>query len=69
MVGFAGSLLDRAFGTSPKAAAEINKVRRARRKATALGGETTRSLTVDPVAELLLVAAAACAVVAVFLRW
>ncbi len=69
VVGFAGSLLDRAFGTSPKAAAEINKVRRTRRKATAPGGETTRSLTVDPVAELLLVAAAACAVVAVFLRW
>ncbi|MET9767254.1 hypothetical protein [Streptomyces sp. NPDC006415] len=69
VVGFAGSLLDRAFGTSPKAAAEINKVRRTRRKTTTPGGETTRSLTADPGAELLFVAAAVCAVVAVFLRW
>ncbi|EFE74298.1 predicted protein [Streptomyces filamentosus NRRL 15998] len=69
VVGFAGSLLDRVFRTSPKAAAEINKVRRSRRKTAARGGETIRSLTADPVADLLLVAAAACAVVAVFLRW
>ncbi len=66
--GFAGSLLDRVFRTSPKAAAEINKVRRSRRRGAAPGGETARSLTADPVAELLLVAAAACAVVAVFVR-
>ncbi|CAM5620262.1 hypothetical protein SBADM41S_04755 [Streptomyces badius] len=47
----------------------VGKARRSREGRGGAAGETTRSLTADPVAELLLVAAAACAVVAVFLRW
>ncbi|WP_162638809.1 hypothetical protein [Streptomyces bacillaris] len=68
VVGFAGSLLDRAFNTSAKAAAEINKVQRRRRKSVESGGKVTRSLTADLVAEMFLASAAICAVYSLFLR-
>ncbi|WP_205008441.1 hypothetical protein, partial [Streptomyces sp. DvalAA-19] len=68
VVGFAGSLLDRAFNTSAKAAAEINKVQRRRRKSVEPGGKVTRSLTADLVAEMFLASAAICAVFSLFLR-
>ncbi|MEW2071108.1 hypothetical protein [Streptomyces sp. NPDC007346] len=60
-VGFAGSLLDRAFGTTDKAVAELKKHRTKGRKLPGADGPVRRVLVADIVADGMLVVAAGCA--------
>ncbi|MEU6756944.1 PH domain-containing protein [Streptomyces sp. NPDC046685] len=68
VVGFAGSLLDRKFKTSDKAAAELKKRRHKGRHLPGADGPVRRKLAGDVVAETLLLAATVCAVASVTLR-
>ncbi|MEU3447279.1 hypothetical protein AB0H29_08610 [Streptomyces thermolilacinus] len=67
-VGFAGSLLDRVFKTSDKAAAELRKHHKRRRRASGADGPVRRRLVADAVAEVMLLSAVVCAACAVTLR-
>ncbi|MER7762433.1 hypothetical protein ABTZ17_22210, partial [Streptomyces sp. NPDC097619] len=67
-VGFAGSLLDRLFKTSEKAAAEIALYRKHRRHVRGADGPVRRKLTGDTVAEAMLLLAAICPICAALQR-
>ncbi|MDI9884127.1 hypothetical protein QMZ92_06875 [Streptomyces sp. HNM0645] len=62
VVGFAGSLLDRVFKTSDKAAAELKRYRSRGRRAPGADGPIRRRLVADVVADGMLLTAAVCAV-------
>ncbi|WKV74070.1 hypothetical protein AW27_022735 [Streptomyces sp. PCS3-D2] len=64
VVGFAGSLLDRFFKTSDKAAAELKKYRSRGRRAPGADGPVHRKVVADVVADAMLLTAAVCAVCA-----
>ncbi|MFG2757278.1 hypothetical protein [Streptomyces wuyuanensis] len=68
VVGFAGSLLDRLFKTSDKAAAELKKYRSRGRRAPGADGPIRRKLVADVVADVMLLTAAVCAVWFLILR-
>lgn len=65
---FAGSLLDRVYKTSDKAAAELRKHHKRRRRAPGADGPMRRSLVADAVAEVMLLSAVVRAACAVALR-
>ncbi len=64
VVGFAGSLLDRFFGTTEKVTAELKKHRNKGRKLPGADGPVRRFLVADIVADGMLAVAAGCAVAA-----
>ncbi|MEU3267440.1 hypothetical protein [Streptomyces bacillaris] len=64
VVGFAGSLLDRFFGTTEKVTAELKKHRNKGRKLPGADGPVRRFLVADTVADGMLAVAAGCAVAA-----
>ncbi|MEV1050793.1 PH domain-containing protein [Streptomyces sp. NPDC049887] len=68
VVGFAGSLLDRLFKTSDKAAAELKKYRSRGRRAPGADGPVRRKVVADVVADAMLLTAAVCAVWFLILR-
>ncbi|MFC8274587.1 PH domain-containing protein [Streptomyces sp. NPDC057271] len=67
VVGFAGSPLDRVFKTSDKAAVELRRHHKRRRRAPGADGPVRRRLVADAVAEAMLLSAAVCAACAVAL--
>ncbi|MEU3657984.1 hypothetical protein AB0E67_35655 [Streptomyces sp. NPDC032161] len=62
VVGFAGSLLDRIFRTSEKAAAKLKKLHKKGRRRPGADGPVRRMLVADAVADGMLLVAAGCAV-------
>jgi hypothetical protein len=68
-VGYAGSLLDRVFKTSERAARELRKAHKKGRRLEGSGGPTRRRVVADPVAESMMLAASGCMLAALILRY
>ncbi|MCK8434048.1 hypothetical protein G3I77_13715 [Streptomyces sp. D2-8] len=67
-VGYAGSLLDRIFKTSERAARELKKAQKKGRRMEGADGPVRRRIAADAVAEFMVLAAGGCMLASVLLR-